>query len=582
MAMNLVQDHFRKKAGRRTRLLALVCVLWLGGVVGRLIQLQVFGHTRAEARILEQNQSTTKIQAPRGTIFDRNGNILARSLPACSIYYMPNPSEPFATRFEPVRRLQTILDLSGPEMEKIKSQVEKNVRFIWLKLKANPDLAAKVWKPRAGIGYQEETKRIYPLGRQASQVLGSVNFDGLGTSGIESKYNFALQGQDGRAFILRDAKKREYHYEVLDEPENGRDIVLTLDETIQYIAQNELEKALAATGAAWGTVLVSHPSTGEILAMATAPAPDHNKGFSPDAAFNHAVQNALEPGSTFKIVTAAAAIENHAASFSDTFDCSEGSISVAGGPIRDHKAFGILDFPSVIINSSNVGTIKIGQRLGPAPFVRMIEAFGFGRKTGIELPSEATGRFTPADRWSKRSLASLSIGYEIAVTPLQLLQAVNVIANRGDLIPPRIVKSVEGRRSPKTGPPPLSVLSAAACEKLIGILERVVLEGTGKAALAEGYDIAGKTGTTQKFDPIKKEYSSTRHIASFVGFVPADNPILSMVVILDDPRTEEYYGGQVAAPVFRAIVKRALRAFGVHPRPRGGLLTAGLPEDHRP
>jgi len=573
MAFHPIQDAPRGKARRRTRVAAFVCALWLLLIVGRLVQLQVFGHARAVERVTAQSQQMTVIQAYRGTIFDRRGRILARSLPTRTIYYDPNPQDSLSARFEVVRRLQGKLGLSREDLDRIQAQLADNAPRIWLKRKADRDLAAQVCSLRLGIGYEEDSRRFYPLGAQAAHVLGGVKADGTGAAGIESKFNSALMGQPGRGFLLRDARLRRYGLEVLEEPQTGRDLTLTLDETIQYIAQSELEKAVAETGASWGTVIVSDPRSGEILAMASAPSYDPNLySRTPEAAFNPAVQQTIEPGSTFKIVTAAAALETRAVSLSDSFDCSDGSIAVPGGAIRDHKIFGRLDFAGVIIHSSNVGAVRAGRRLDPDSFEAMIRAFGFGRRTGIELPGEPEGRLRPAGEWSRRSQASLSIGYEIAATPLQMLQAVNVVASRGHLVPPRIVRSVQGGRPRPAAPESAPVLSPAACERLAGILERVVGEGTGREAAAEGYQAAGKTGTTQKFDPAAGSYSSRHHIASFVGYVPAENPRLSMVVILDDPKAGEHYGGQVAAPVFREIARRALLVVGVPPhRPAGAL-----------
>ncbi len=574
---NLVKDHFQRKARIRTRLAALACALWLLAIIGRLVHLQVFGHAKAQVRVLVQNQNNLDILPRRGAIIDRNGRILARSLSARSVYYAVNPADSASARWEPVRRAAAVLDLTASDLARIRSQLDRGAHFVWLKRKIEPEWAARVRNPRLGIDTLEESKRHYPLGPLAAQVLGGVNIDEVGLAGVEHKFNAVLLGQKGKALILRDAKRREYHYEILAAPENGRDIVLTLDQTIQYFAQSELEKAVAATGAAWGTVIISDPASGEILAMASAPAFDPNRfPTDPQATFDHAVRHTFEPGSTFKIVTAAAALERRAVRPAEAFDCSQGSIAAAGGPIRDHQTFGRLDFAGVIIHSSNVGTIQVGRRLGSAALREMTEAFGFGSKTGIELPGEEPGYFAPPERASSRSLASLSIGYEIAVTPIQLLQAVNAVANRGRLVPPRIVKSIQGNRPRNQRPSLPVILSPAACEKLVLILERVVLEGTGKAALLDGYEIAGKTGTAQKYDPAIKAYSNRRHTASFVGFVPADNPVLSMVVILDEPQTEEQYGGQVAAPVFREIARRVLRYLGVAPRRGPALLQASL------
>jgi len=586
--MNFVNDMYQKKARRRTRILVLLLSFWVVAIIFRLLQLQVFHHAGLRAQVIEQNQNTADILPKRGTIYDRNGKILARSVPIPSIFYAPS-AEPVEKQVASIRKLEDVLSLTPRDLDKIRAGLQKNSHFVWVKRKVDPRLAEMALSLKInGIRTQEETKRFYPLGTLAAHVLGGVDIDDNGLSGIEYKHNPVLQGQKGKVMILRDAKKREYHFEITAEPVNGRDIILTIDETIQYIAQKELEKAVADNRANWGVVIISCPASGEILAMASVPTFDPNSypPPTPEADMNQGIRRNIEPGSTFKIVTAAAAIENHRVTSADAFDCREGSITIAGSQIRDHQAFGVLSFPEVIIHSSNVGTIQVGQRIGPELFSRTIQAFRFGRKTGIELPGEEPGKFAPTTAWNKRSLASLSIGYEISVTPLQILQAMNAIANRGALVPPRIIKAIPGvpDKTKKMTDAYPQVMSPAAAEKLVAVLERVVLEGTGRAAFIEGYDVAGKTGTTQKYDPQLKCYSSSKHIALFVGFVPVDKPLLSMIIVLDEPKKDEYYGGQVAAPVFREVARRVLRYLHVYPQksPAKAVLTASLTRGEKP
>jgi cell division protein FtsI (penicillin-binding protein 3) len=312
------------------------------------------------------------------------------------------------------------------------------------------------------------------------------------------------------------------------------------------------------------------PRNGEILALANWPTfnPNALSKSDDDSRRNRAIQSLYEPGSTFKIVTASAALENRRVSLTQTFDCSKGQIEAAGGAIRDHKTFGILSFPEVIIESSNVGTVQVGRQVGPALLSQTIQAFHFGRKTGIELPAESAGIVHPLAEWTKRSLDSVSIGYELSATALQILMAANVIANRGEYVPPRIVKSIAGMTAGRNaaGGERVRVISEQTALALAAILERVVLEGTGKEAAAGGFAIAGKTGTSQLFDTALKTYQSSKHIASFVGFAPADKPVLSIVVVLAEPKKDNmYYGGLVAAPVFREIALRTLRYKGVIP-----------------
>jgi cell division protein FtsI (penicillin-binding protein 3) len=319
--------------------------------------------------------------------------------------------------------------------------------------------------------------------------------------------------------------------------------------------------------------------------MASSPGYDPNN-FSaahPEERRNRAIQYNFEPGSTFKIVTAAAARESGLVDFADTFDCSNGSIKVAGWTISDHKKMGVLDFSEVIAHSSNVGTAMVGQRLGPENLYRMIKAFRFGEKTGVELPGEEAGIFHPLPKWSGSSLASQSIGYGISVTAIQLLQAMNVFANDGFMVPLRVARetfdfspSLQAALSPGE-----KVISEKTASDLIQkVFEKVVLEGTGQAAQVEGFAVAGKTGTAQKIDAATGAYSPRKHLASFVGFVPARKPLLSMIVVIDEPKTALHYGGQVAAPVFQEIARRVLLYLGQTPQvdPAKKVITAELRE----
>jgi len=569
-AMNLPTDVYQKKVRKRTRILAFLLTVWVIGIFIRLIDLQVFLHASFKAQVVKQNQDRTKILPERGTIYDRNGKILARSIPVPSIFYSPPSEEPIELQMKTIRRLEATLGLSAKDIERIKSRLQKKFSFAWIKRKVGADTAQQVKALGLnGVSFREEPKRFYPQAKLAAHVLGGVDIDDKGQSGIELAYDQVLRGKEGEVLILRDVKRREYYSEVLKEPQSGKDITLTIDENIQYIAQRELEKAVLENRAIWATAIVSRPDSGEILAMASYPAFDPNAyPPSPEQEINRAIRYNFEPGSTFKIVTASAALENRAVSLNDIFDCSEGSIDVPGSPIRDHKKFGLLTLPGVVAHSSNVGMIQVGLRIDPDAFYRTIQAFGFDRKTGLDLPAEESGLLMPPKKWSRRSLPALSIGYEISATAIQVLQAVNIIANRGLLIAPKIVGAVEGSSviAQKESTPPDRKISEKTADTLIKILEQVVLEGTGQAAWINGYTVAGKTGTTQKIDPELKRYSSFKHIASFVGFVPVEKPAISMIVVLDEPQKADYYGGQVAAPVFREISSRVLRYLRVSPQ----------------
>ena len=568
--MHLPIEAYRKKVRKRTRILAFLLTVWVIGIFFRLVDLQVFLHAGFKTQVAKQNQDRTKILPDRGTIYDRNGKILARSIPVPSLFYSPPAEESFELQMKTIRRLEETLGLSAKDVEKIKARLQKKSSFAWLKRKVDAATAERIIALGLnGVFSREEPKRFYPQAKLAAHVLGGVDIDDQGQSGIELAYDAVLRGKEGEVLILRDVKRREYYSEVLVEPQSGKDITLTIDENIQYIAQRELEKAVLENRADWATAIVSRPDSGEILAMASCPGFDPN-AYPPSSEeeVNRATRYNYEPGSTFKIVTASAALENHAVSLNDIFDCSEGLIAVAGSPIRDHKRFGLLTFPEAVVYSSNVGMIQVGQRLDPDAFYRTIRNFGFGRRTGLDLPAEEAGRLMPPEKWSRRSLPALSIGYEISATAIQILQAINVIANRGLLIGPKIVSAVEGSTvsGPKKAEPPRRVISEKTANTLIKILEQVIIEGTGQAARINGYTAAGKTGTTQKIDPQLKRYSSFKHIASFVGFVPVERPAISVIVVLDDPQKADHYGGQVAAPVFRAISSQVLRYLRVSPQ----------------
>ena len=578
----------QRRTRKRTKVLAAALGIWTIAVCLRLVQLQIFEAGRLRADVLDQNQATIAIPAERGAIFDRNGDILAQNVPTLTVYYRPIRTEPFEVRMRTVLALKTALNLGAADMERIESAVRDNIAVITLKRKIDVGREEEI----KSLGFKNvypsrESSRVYPQGILAPQVLGGVKADGVGAAGVESKFESLLSGTKGSQLVLADGRQREYHLEPLTEPRDGADIILTIDKTIQYFAQSALERAALEHGSSWGAAIVSSPETGEILALASWPGYDPNAYNESSAAAkpNRAIQHVFDPGSTFKIVTAAAALENRGASLTDVYDCSAGLIASAGTPIRDHKNFGILSFPSVFIHSSNVGSIMIGRRTGTEPMYRAIRAFGFGEKTGVELPGESPGIVHPVNEWTRRSIDSISIGYEISVTPLQVLQAANIVANRGVRVPPHIIKSLPGRtEEPDLGPVPPPVLTAGTADHLVEILERVVSEGTGQAAALRGYEIAGKTGTTQLLDPVTRAFSMQKHLATFVGFVPAREPVLSIIVVLDAPRSDAYYGGQVAAPVFREIALRTLRYLGITPRPAPvrGIIAANVIGGRKP
>lgn len=561
-------SYHQKKTKKRTFFLAFFFLLWLGVLVLRLVQLQVVNHLKLKEEAIHQNQNRKEIEPKRGSIFDRNMTILARSVPRYSVFSQPLENESQAARWSKVKKVAKAMQLSSSELRAIKAQVDKDARFIYIDRKIDEQMATKVLNMNIdGIYLEDENKRFYPQGKRAAHVLGRVNIDEIGVSGIEYKYNTILQGVEGKGLILRDAKRRRYSFETLKPPIDGKNLVLTLDETIQYIAEKELANAVLQSRAEWGTVIVSEPSTGDILAMSNYPTYDLNDLPYPPTKIdrNKAVHHTYDPGSTFKIITLAAALEYNSVGFNETFDCTPGYVVYAGNTFWDHERLGVLSFPEVFIHSSNVGAIFIGQRIGEGNLFRTITKFGFGQRTGIDLPAEERGLLNPLERWTKISVASHSIGYEISVTPIQMLQAVNIIANQGVIVPPRVVKRIHDSE--------MDVVSSMSYKRAIteqtagyvrNILLSVVESGTGVTAQIPGYTIYGKTGTAQKYDHVKKQYMSTAHVASFAGVVASEKPLFSIIVVIDDPKGH-YYGSQVAAPVFREIAKKTLRYLCIPP-----------------
>jgi len=588
--MNDLGPSYQSRVQKRTVILAFFCFLWFFVLTLRLIQLQVIEYRRLREAVISQSQDERPIIPERGTIYDRHGQILARSLPAPTVCLIPGKDDLPGDLFARVERLKKIANLSERELQKIKLRIEDGDTYIYIKRKISWDQADRISKLNLKNVYvQQENRRFYPLGTLAAHVLGGVNVDGEGQSGVELQYNSRLEGVKGLSLILRDANKRRYDWEILKEPKPGQDLVLTLDETIQYIAERELEKAVREHEASWGTVVVSHPASGEILAMATSPTYDPND-YPPapqELGRNRAIQQNFEPGSMFKIVTAAAAREAGVVGFNDIFDCSEGKIRVSGWTISDHKKLGVLTFSEVIVQSSNVGAIKVGQRIGQENLYRMIQGFRFGQKTGLDLPGEEVGIFHPLYKWSRTSLAAHSIGYEISVTAVQILQAMNILANRGVLVPFRITRTSlnPAEFNPDIPSAGARIISERTASELTSkMFEGVVTDGTGQAARIDGFAVAGKTGTARKLDQDLGVYLANRHLASFVGFVPADRPVLSMVVVLDEPKFSLQYGGQVAAPVFREIARRVLLYLRQAPQfdPNRKTVTAQLRSQDRP
>lgn len=575
---------------KRTLGVSLVLAAWFVILLVRLVELQVVQHPSFKARALKQSQARVPTRASRGDILDRNGRILASSLPVYAIKLSPVEKETPAQEADKVRKLQSILGLTAKETADILGSLKDNDTFTFVRKQVAPEVAARVRGLKLpGVGFDEDSRRCYPNGTLAAHVLGGINADGSRQAGVEARYNEILKGVDGLELTFKDNKRRGYESQMLKPPVPGRSISLTLDATIQYIAERVLARAVAEHSAASGTIIVMDPATGEILALANHPTYDVNDYTdSGNAWLNRGIGYSYEPGSTFKIVAAAAALDKRVVGYSDVFDCTAGFIKVGPLTIRDHEHMGVLTFSQVLIDSSNVGTVKFAARLPMADFYAMIRRFGFGTRTGVDLPAEEPGRVRPVEEWNKVvSQPHIAIGYEVSVTPLQTLRAMNVFATGGRLVRPHVFLSCSGQPpAPLVGPrPDGQVLDAALVAGLNSrVFEKVVEEGTAKLGRIDEFWAAGKTGTAQRFDPVLKTYTATSHTASFVGFVPARRPVLSIIVVLDDPKEGFYYGGQVCAPIFRDVARQVLRYLGVAPErtPADRTLTAELKKRGRP
>ncbi|MGH9788560.1 MAG: penicillin-binding protein [Candidatus Acidiferrales bacterium] len=539
----------------RVLVLGALAFLWFGVVLARLIELQVVRHGELAQRAQRQQQRTLEVTPKRGVIYDRHRRELAVSIAVDSVFAIPHE---VADPDQAARRLAPVL---GLERAAVEDKLRSDRSFVWLKRKLTAEESARVQALNLpGVYSQPEHKRFYPKRELAAHVLGFVGMDENGLAGLELSLDDQIRGRPQRLVISADGRRRWFSRRG-SVPAEGASVVLTLDENIQYIAERELAAAIEKTRAASGTIIVQDPKSGEILALANWPTfnPNQPSAAPKERHVNRALSFVYEPGSTFKLVTLAAALEEGLANPAELIDCQQGAIYIAGHRIRDHKPFGLLTFRQVMYESSDVGAIKVGLRLGNDLMYKHIREWGFGKPTGIELPAESSGILRPASNWSRISIGAVSMGQEVAITSLQLAAAVSAIANGGEWVQPRIVREVFHGEEAQPIPPSRRerILTSGVAEELRRMLAGVVREGTGRSAQPVGYSAAGKTGTAQKIDA-SGTYSRTDFIASFIGFAPQDDPAVTVVVVLDSPRGALYHGGEVAAPVFRAVVERTL------------------------
>lgn len=553
----------------RSRLLvaAGVLVLWVIGIEARLFVLQVKQHDQLVARADRQQMSTVPSPAKRGEIYDRNGRLLAYSVDADTIYAVPTELG------DPAKAAAALCDALGDctskTREELRERLSQQRAFVYVRRRATPMQAKRVAALGLdGIAFRKESKRFYPNRELAAHVLGYVGVDNVGLGGLEATYDKTVRGREGTLLVQTDARRHVFS-RLERSPTAGASLELTIDEHLQYIAEREVKAGVEAARADGGTAVILDPKNGEILAMASYPTFNPNEyGDAPEVARrNRAVQDLYEPGSTFKIVTASAALQEGVIKPDDMVDTQHGVIKFPGRkPITDMgHDYGVLSFTDVIVHSSNVGAIKVGLRVGAERLGLYVKRFGFGRATSPDFPGESPGIVWDPANMNDSALASMSMGYQVAVTPLQMARAASAVANGGTLYEPHVVRAIV-KGSERTVIPAKSVRQAILPETATTvreIMEKVVTDGTGRNARLVSYTVAGKTGTADKL--INGHYSASQQNVSFVGFVPSRDPAFTIVVMIDSPRVGGDTGGLIAAPIWKRIADASLRLKGITP-----------------
>jgi cell division protein FtsI (penicillin-binding protein 3) len=566
----------------------LVCLgllVWTALIISKLFWLQVLRHREFVEKAQKQQQHTFEVAPRRGVLYDRNLRELAMTVQADSVFAVPSEIDDKKTTVHELAQIVHIGSSGSPvdawtSEDQIAARVNASRGFAWIARRLTPEAAAKVKALNLkGIYFQKEFQRFYPDSEVAAQVLGYVGLDDNGLGGMEQKFDSRLHGQPGRMYAAMDAR-RHVMGSTEREPEPGENLVLSIDEQIQFMAEKALDAAMERTHAANGTVVVQDVHTGQILALAIRPTFDPNdfRHTTPQLLRNHAVSDVYEPGSTFKLVTYASAIDQHVVTPDDKIDCQGGAITFNGRTIHDDKSdhYGVITVHEALEHSSDVAAVKLALKMGPDHFYQYIRSFGFGSRSGLELPGETRGLLRSPPKWGSTSIGSIAIGQEIGVTPLQLVSMVSTIANGGVYLAPHVVMPAA---APLTAhpfhagedlPDPLPadshrVISTMSAAEMRKMMEGVVLYGTGRQAQLNGYSSGGKTGTAQKIDPVTHTYSKTMHVASFAGIAPINSPVIAVAVVLDDPKGGgvSYYGGAASAPVFAQVAQQTLEYLGV-------------------
>ena len=553
-----------KKERNRAFILFMVFSIWVLFIVYKLVKIQVFDYTKYISKVKSQCNRIFSLHPKRGTIYDCNGDVLAISIRAESAFLSNKDNKESMEIFS---LLSKQVRLTYREKKNIKERINKGRKFIWIKRKLEDREYEKLKKIKnslnstSTLGFVDEYKRVYPQKTLAAHVLGGVGIDEQGLCGIEYEIDSLIRGKGGKVKVLIDARGKIFEIEYLKKPVAGKDIFLTIDSSIQFFVEEELRRTVEKFRAKKGSVIIIDSKHGSILAMASYPFydPVRIKHTSQRVLKNVAVSFLYDPGSTFKIILASSALENEVCHPKQIFNCYNGTFHIKNRTIHDIHPYERLTFEEIIINSSNIGAARIGLRLGKENYYRTLKRFGFGSKTGINLPAEEYGILNSLKRWSNVSVVFLSFGYEIAVTPIQMTRAFNVIASGGYLIKPNILKSVDGIVLPQVKK--TKIISSSTGHIMTSIMTEVVNIGTGKQTKIEGIDIAGKTGTAKK---IKNGSYENSYVSSFGGFFPANNSRITMFIVIDEPKGK-FYGGEVAAPLFKTITNRLLIYLNIFP-----------------
>jgi cell division protein FtsI (penicillin-binding protein 3) len=560
---------------RRLHWLLWLLLAWVAAIFLRLLWLQILQHDDLLRLAQQQQQRVVEIQAARGAIFDRSGQPLAKSLAAESICVNPLKIPDAGTAADILSR---VLEVDRSRLhEKIRSAVFHGSGFLWVKRKVTPQEAARVRSLKLEwVEFRPEMRRFYPHGQLAAHVVGSVGIvnredtEEHGNAGIEASFDDDLAGQPGLARVFTDVRQNPYDSLITRKPEPGADITLTIDQNLQYDAEKALERAVHSSGAKTGSLVALNPYNGDVLAMANYPAFDPNlppsRNEPPEARSNLAITTPFEPGSVFKTITLASALETTRLRPDTLINCGNGSINLFGRVIHDHARYSVLTMADVLAKSSNIGAIQIGLKVGDRALYHYVRNFGFGHKTGIELPGESTGMLRRVEEWTPSSIGSIAMGHEVSTTALQLALAGAVVANGGLLVKPRLVLSRQKPGGPVEQFAPQTpdrVLAPETTIQMRQMMEGVVLHGTGRQAILKGYTSGGKTGSAQIYDPRAHVYVHSYN-ASFLGFAPVANPqIVIAVTVNGTTGGNAGFGGPVAAPVFRQVATSALRMLDV-------------------